>query len=171
VLVGGLATFLISAKSSHNHSIEPFVLTHSRYWKSSPEKKTQIVRIVNSEGKSLEKLLAPNGDDFKHAVVQHDPKDFSDRHTYVDSENFDRVEQLHGLTVYVFRQPIGEGEVIETWLSPKTGRIPLKQIIEKPNGDANITEVVSLEFKEVSDKDIAMRPELLVDLPSSLPSK
>jgi hypothetical protein len=167
IFVFGLVTFLTSA-NNHHGPIESFQLTHVRYWKSNPEKRTVIVRIVNSQGKSLEKMLASDGSDFKQALVEHDLSDFSDNRADTKSEYFVRTEQLFGLTAYVYRYKVGDGVVVERWLSTKTGFIPLKQIIEEPNGEVNITETANLEFREVSDKEIEANPDILIELPSQL---
>ena len=110
-------------------------------------------------------MLAPDGSDSKQALVDYDwssvdPESFT-------SEYFDHVEKFFGLKAYVFRQPVGDGgEIIETWWSRETGPIVLKQIIEKPSGDAIITETTSLEFRKVSDEEMKPRPELLIELPT-----
>jgi len=43
--------------------------------------------------------------------------------------------------------------MLESWYAPETGAVPLKQILEIENGDALVTEAISLEFREVSDKE------------------
>ena len=165
VFLAGLTTFFVSAANRHGHEIESFVLIHERYWRSAPKKKTTIVRIVNDEGRSLEKMLDSDGNDLKHAVIKRDPVHFSSEHSYTTSQYFDRTESIFGLTAYVFRQPLEDGEVIETWLSPKTGTVPLRQIIEKPNGDAHITDTTSIEFRKVADSEIEADPQKLIALP------
>lgn len=168
VFLVGFVTFYVSVTShSTSHSISPFVITHARYWKSAPEKRQIIVRSVNDKGKSFEKLLAPDGSDLKHALVEYDWHSI-DPDVLIKSEYFDRIEKFHGLTAYVLRQRLDDAEIIETWRSRETGPIVLKQIIEKSTGDAIITEAVSIEFRKVSDEEMVPRSELLIELPRQL---
>lgn len=168
IFVGGLVTFLVSATSRPLGTTKaPFVITHVRYWKSAPEKKTVIVRLVNESGDSFEKMLARDGTDYRQTQVHYDltppnPAEFT------ASEFFVRTENIFGLTAYVFRQPLDDGEVIETWRSLETGPVALKQIIEKPDGGAFVQETTSLEFRPISAKEVEPNPELLIEFPRTL---
>lgn len=168
-MVGGL-TYFFSAQVNYNQrSINaPMVITYSRYRKSDPTKKATIIKFVNSQGASLTKLIGQDERDLQHFVSQYDQADWkvwSDREAYLQSTKVIRTEQIHGITAYIYRQELGEEGIIEMWHSPETGSIPIKEIIEKKNGDAIITEAIDIDFREVSDEELIPEANLLVSFP------
>lgn len=140
------------------------MITYSRYRQSNPTKKFTIVKLVSSQGASLSKLIGQDGRDLDHMVVQYDQDDWkkwSNREGYLQSTKVVRTEQIHGITAYIYRQDVEENGIIETWYAPETGPILIKQILEKKNGDAIITEAVNIEFREVSGVELVPDANLL----------
>lgn len=168
-MVGGF-TYFFSAQASSDQSFinKPFVITYLRYRKSNPTKKATIVKLVSSQGASLSKLIGQNGRDLEHLAIQYDQDDWkgwSDREAYLRSTKVVRTEQIHGITAYIYRQDIGDGGIIETWYAPETGPIPIKEILERENGDAIITEAINIEFREVSGVELVPDANLLERFP------
>jgi hypothetical protein len=166
-MVGGFTYFFsVQASYDQNSINKPFVITYSRYRQSNPNKKFTIVKLVSSQGTSLSKLIGQDGRDLEHMAIQYDQDDWkkwSNREDYLQSTKVVRTEQIHGITAYIYRQEIGENGVIETWYAPETGPIPIKEILEKKNGDAVITEAINIEFREVSGVELMPDANLLVD--------
>jgi len=170
IFIAGLSTYFFSAQVNYNQRFinAPFIITNSRYRKSDPTKKAAIVQLVNSRGASLSKLIGQDGRHLQHMVIQYDHDDWkgwSDQEAYLRSTKVTRTEQIHGITAYIYRQNFGEGQILETWYAPETGPIPLKEILEKENGDAVITEAINIEFREVSDAELVPDASLLVSFP------
>lgn len=168
IFIAGLSTYFFSAQVNYNQRFinAPFVITYSRYRKSDPTKTAKIVQFVNSRGASLSKLTGQDGRDLQHMVNQYDDEDWkawADREAYLKSTKVTRTEQIHGITAYIFRQDFGEGRILETWYAPETGPIPVKEILEKENGDAFITEAIGIEFREISDEELLPEANLLVN--------
>lgn len=170
IFVAGSATYLRSAAGHDDQSFidSPFVITYSRFRRSAPTERRTMVRLVNSRGRSLLKSIGRDGRDLRHTVQQYirnDWKGWADREGYERSTHVIRKEQFLGITAYVLRQDVGNGEVLEFWHAPETGLVPLKEIVEYDNGDALVTEATSLEFREVSDEELAPQASLLWEFP------
>lgn len=62
-------------------------------------------------------------------------------------KQFDRTEQILGITAYVFRIHTDDGALIkEIWLSPETDPLPLKEISYRSDGSQNVIEATSIEY-------------------------
>lgn len=150
-------------QSAQGHSNKPFVVTFSRYRKSTPEKSHTMIQLVNSQGRSLIKRLSSDGREIEHFLPAFAPghwQAWSDRAAYLRSAYVTRTEQIRGYTAYVFKQDVG-GQMLERWYAPETGPVPLKEIVELENGDALVTEAINIEFREVSDKEIEPQTSLI----------
>lgn len=156
IFVAGSVTYLRSTETPNQPSVgSSFVVMFSRYRRSTPTQKQTIIQLVNAQGRSLVRRIKHDGRDLEHVVHQYAPKAWAaslDRAAFQRSTYVTHTEQFLGLTAYVFRQDVG-GQMLESWYAPETGAVPLKQILEIENGDALVTEAISLEFREVSDKE------------------
>jgi hypothetical protein len=159
-VVGGI----IYLRSAQGHFNKPFVVTFSRYHKSTPSQSQTIIQLMNSRGKSLIKRIGRDGREVEHFVPQFPVGGWADRAAYLESAYVIRVDQILGYTVYVFRQDVG-GQVKEEWFAPETGPIALKQIIETPGADTLVTEATNIEFREVSDDEVEPQRSLIVHYP------
>ena len=165
IFVAGSVTYLRSTETPNQPSVgRSFVVTFSHYRRSTPTQRQTIIQLVNAQqGRSLVRRINRDGRDVEHVVHQYAPKAWAaslDRAAFQRSTYVTHTEQFLGLTVYVLRQDVG-GQMLESWHAPETGAVPLKQILEIENGDALITEAISLEFREVSDQELAPQASLL----------
>lgn len=166
----GSATYLRSTEGRGGKPFvaSPFVITYTRYRQDAPEERRTTIRLVNSHGRSLAKGVRRDGTEERHVVQQYQSDEWAswaDRRYYERSTKVVRKEQFLGVTAYVYRQDIGDGQTLEFWHAPETGPVPLKQIVESADGDVQITEAASLEFREVSDEELEPRPDLLWEPP------
>lgn len=169
IFVAGSATDLRSTEGHYNQHFvgRSFVVTFSRYHRSTPTQSQTMIQLVNSRRQSLIRRIGRDGRDIEHFLPAFAPgswEAWSDRAAYLRSAHVTRTEQIVGLTAYVFRQDIG-GQMLERWYAPETGPIPLKEILQIENGDALITEATSLEFREISAEELEPQASLVVNSP------
>jgi hypothetical protein len=166
VFVAGLGVYVKSSEKPNPEAFvkSPFRITYHRYRQSDLSKRDTIIEVVNSRGAVLGRRFR-DGREIQNVTDQYDQAFWNawagDREGYLRSPHVIRTEQIVGLTAYVFRQDIGNGQTVETWRAPETGPIFLKQIVESAGGDTLVTEAVSLEFREVSDAELVPQPNLI----------
>lgn len=71
------------------------------------------------------------------------------------SPQFVREETVAGMRTFVLRGE-GSGDWIEKYYAPETGGTALKTVMNTNNGGYRITEAINVQFRDVSDDEVAL---------------
>lgn len=172
VFVSGAAVFAIThAKHSGSQKLQPFVATYVTTLETQDSRNGRselAVRLATGDGRWREVQWSDRGRSVQLAddngvyeaerdgrALQYVGPSSDDVVDASDLAKVTRTETVAGITAYVFRTDNPDG-YIEYYFAPQMGRHHIKAVIFKGPHYKYTREAVSVQFRPVSDEEVAV---------------